>query len=285
MSYQWLRLWVDALGDEKLGLLAFEDRWHFIAILLMKRKGMLDVNEPHELRDRKVGVKLGVGDRDRDEIRKRLIAVRLIDEQWQPLAWGKRQFASDTDPTATERKRRQRKKRGHGSVTRDNRDSHALVTHESRTSPASVPDESRSSHTPQTQTQTQTTDSEKKDQKPDRAAAQPECAEFVQLQKIFPRRAGTQRWPDARKHCHARLREGHTWAEILAGAERYAAFVRATGKERTEHVQQAATFVGTNRGFLEEWALPATRGEVARDANVAASLEWLAQQEVSDAAA
>jgi hypothetical protein len=41
------------------------------------------------------------------------------------------------------------------------------------------------------------------------------------------------------------------------GVDRYAAFIRAAGKERTEYVQQAATFLGTNRGYLEQWAEPA----------------------------
>lgn len=150
MSFQWLRLWTDAIDDEKLKLLAFEDRWHFIAILCMKRKGILDAPDTHALRDRKVGAKLGLGDRDRDEVRNRLREVGLINEHWQPLAWGKRQFVSDADPTALERKKRQREKQRHGRVTRDNRDSHARVT-----------DTSRSGHTPQTQTQTTETEDKK----------------------------------------------------------------------------------------------------------------------------
>lgn len=166
MSFDWFRMWTDAVDDEKLKLLAFEDRWHFVAILCCKRKGILDAPDAATMRDRKVGAKLGLADRERDEVRRRLMDVGLVDENWQPLAWGKRQFISDADPTATERKRRQRKKGGHARVTRDIHDSHAPVT-----------DESRSSHAPQTQTQT--TDSEKNQrvptepvgQKPDDAVA------------------------------------------------------------------------------------------------------------------
>ena len=50
--------------------------------------------------------------------------------------------------------------------------------------------------------------------------------------------------------------EGHTEEELLAGVRRYAVFVRATGKEGTEYVKQAATFFGPNKAFLERWTLP-----------------------------
>lgn len=148
---QWFRMWVDAIDDEKLKLLAFEDRWHYVAILCMKRKGMLDVKEPEALRDRKVGVKLGLGDRERDEVRRRLIDVDLIDEQWQPKGWDKRQYVSDADPTALERKHRQRLKQRHGRVTRDKSVSHGSIT-----------DESRPGHTAQSQITDTDTDTEKK---------------------------------------------------------------------------------------------------------------------------
>jgi len=143
-------MWVDAVDDEKLKLLAFEDRWHFVAICCCKRKGILDEPDSPALRDRKVGAKLGLADRERDEARRRLVEVGLIDENWQPKGWEKRQFVSDADPTASIRKKRQREKERHGPVTRDNRDSHAPVT-----------DESRTSHGPQSQIQS--TESEKKE--------------------------------------------------------------------------------------------------------------------------
>lgn len=76
---------------------------------------------------------------------------------------------------------------------------------------------------------------------------------FTRIQSIYPKRDGAQRWADARKAYNARLREKHTPEEILAGVERYALYVRAKGQERTCYVQQAATFLGANKGFLEEW--------------------------------
>lgn len=65
---------------------------------------------------RKVAVKLGVQLRELEEIARRLAEVGLIDpETLQPVGWDKEQFVSDTDPNATERKRKwradQRKKK------------------------------------------------------------------------------------------------------------------------------------------------------------------------------
>ncbi len=79
---------------------------------------------------------------------------------------------------------------------------------------------------------------------------------FALLKSIYPKRSGDQRWPTAEKHIRARLREGSTWTEILDGVRRYAEWVRAAGKEGTETVKQAATFVGTDRGFTEAFELP-----------------------------
>lgn len=44
---------------------------------------------------------------------------------------------------------------------------------------------------------------------------------------------------------------------MLAGVERYAAFITATGKDSTEHVQMGATFFGPDKPFEQEWTLPA----------------------------
>lgn len=108
MNNPWFRLYTEAVDDEKLRLLAFEDRWHFIAILCCKGKGIID--EPNkDLMRRKVAVKLGLDPRALDEVARRLAEVGLIDDKTlQPVAWDKRQFNSDHDSTATERKRRQR---------------------------------------------------------------------------------------------------------------------------------------------------------------------------------
>lgn len=103
-----------------------------------------------------------------------------------------------------------------------------------------------------------------KTKKPDRAAEQPEPGEFVEIRKAFPKRAGSNRWPEALSHFRARVLEGHLPPLILAGVLRYAAFIRAGGKEGTEYVQQAATFLGKNLDFTLPWN-PPTKPETAGD--------------------
>lgn len=133
----WLRLYAEAVDDEKLRLLAFEDRWHFVALLCCKGQGILPADDGPavDLVRRKVAVKLGLDMRSFEEAVRRLAEVGLISQETlQPLAWAKRQARSDGDPTAAERQRRSRERKaaaaappaendagsdGHGDVTRD----------------------------------------------------------------------------------------------------------------------------------------------------------------------
>jgi hypothetical protein len=102
----WFRLYGETVDDAKLRLLAFEDRWHYIAILCCKAQGILDETKPDML-DRMVGAKLGLAARELDEARRRLIEVGLISLNWQPSGWERRQYVSDT---SNERVRRHREK-------------------------------------------------------------------------------------------------------------------------------------------------------------------------------
>ena len=130
MSNPWFRLYSEAVDDEKLRLLAFEDRWHYIALLCCKNNGILDDVSP--LMRRKVAVKLGLDLRELDEVARRLSEVGLIDQEtFQPIAWDRRQFKSDKDETAAARQKRFRESRksnalrngdGNGDVTRPDTD-------------------------------------------------------------------------------------------------------------------------------------------------------------------
>ena len=109
----WFRMWTDAVDNPKLRLLAFEDRWHFVALCCLKRAGIVDkLDDPN--RDRMIAVKLGVQARELDEIKRRLLEVRLIDEQLNPIGWDDRQFQSDR---STERVRAFRERRRNVSET------------------------------------------------------------------------------------------------------------------------------------------------------------------------
>lgn len=119
MSLPWFRLYHRTVDDDKLRLLAFEDRWHFIALCCLKADGLLD--EPvSDIRTRRIAVKLGVQVRELDEIGRRLQEVGLIDEALNPLAWDELQFQSDNS-TARVREYRKRQKKQGGNKTKRSR--------------------------------------------------------------------------------------------------------------------------------------------------------------------
>ena len=106
-SLPWFRLYHRIVDDDKLRLLAFEDRWHFVALCCLKADGLL--NGPDDsLRSRKIAVKLGVQLRELDEIGRRLQEVGLVDSTLSPRAWEELQFKSDVDATASKRQREKR---------------------------------------------------------------------------------------------------------------------------------------------------------------------------------
>ena len=114
----WFRAYTEMVDDEKLRLLAFEDRWHFVALLCLKGQGVLD--ETGHLLFRKVAVKLGLDVRSVEEVARRLSEVGLIDEKTlQPIAWEARQFRSDSSAArvAAYRARKKQVVKRDGNVT------------------------------------------------------------------------------------------------------------------------------------------------------------------------
>jgi hypothetical protein len=109
------------------------------------------------------------------------------------------------------------------------------------------------------ETETETETERELETDTDRHASVPAVIQsrFDEIKLAYPKRGGSLKWPDAERAYNARLAEGHTHEEILAGCERYNRFVTATGKVNTEFVQQAATFLGRNKGFTELWQPPA----------------------------
>jgi hypothetical protein len=82
------------VDDERLRLLAFEDRWHFVALLCLKADGLLD-DDRNELWERRLALKLGLQTRELEELQRRLAGVGLIDANWQPVKWDELQQRSD----------------------------------------------------------------------------------------------------------------------------------------------------------------------------------------------
>lgn len=112
----------------------------------------------------------------------------------------------------------------------------------------------------QDQTKTITTASETpKRTKVPRVAIDPDW--FLDFKLAYPDRSGDQGWRKALKAANARIAEGHSTQEFIDGAKRYAAYCKATGKVGTEFVKQAATFLGPEKPFLEEWDAPTPKGQ------------------------
>ena len=112
---QWFRLYNDIVDNHKIRMLAFEDRWHFVALCCLKSDGLLD--EPDsDLRTRRIAVKLGVQVRELDEISRRLREVELIDNAMNPLAWDELQYKSDKSTDRVKAFRERQKKQGGNKV-------------------------------------------------------------------------------------------------------------------------------------------------------------------------
>ncbi len=105
-------MYSDAVDNAKLRLLAFDDRWHYVAILCLKAEGVLDTETT--LLDRLIAIKLGLQVSALDELKRRLIEVNLIDEDFQPVGWEDRQYVEDS---AARMRRYREKQRALRNVT------------------------------------------------------------------------------------------------------------------------------------------------------------------------
>ena len=98
----WLKLYNSIIDDPKIRAIAPCDRWHFIALLVLKNNGTLD--EPDDLRDELIGISLGLQVDEVESLKKRLVRYRLVDEEWQPVNWDKLQTTND--PTGADSRQR-----------------------------------------------------------------------------------------------------------------------------------------------------------------------------------
>jgi hypothetical protein len=98
---------------------------------------------------------------------------------------------------------------------------------------------------------------------------------FHTVWQDYPKRAGSNSRQAALKAYRSRVREGVSEQALLDGVRRYARFVQATGRERTEYVKQAASFFGPNRHWEEPWDVPASRGELRATATTTLLQDWV----------
>jgi autotransporter translocation and assembly factor TamB len=88
-------------------LLSFEDQRHFIVLLCLKAGGALDrVYGSSATRERVILSALRIDSISLVDLKNRLMEIAVIDADWQPTAWEKRQESKDK--TAAERMRRSR---------------------------------------------------------------------------------------------------------------------------------------------------------------------------------
>jgi hypothetical protein len=224
---QWFRMYAEFATDPKVQSMDETLQRRFTMFLCLHCSG-----EFEQLSDEELSCALRISADELTRTKEIFKSKGFLNSEGKIRNWNKRQYKSD-DVSARVKKHREEKKKQLGNVS---------VT----------PSESDTD-----------TESER-NKNSDRAAAQPEPGEFVEIRREYPKRAGSQRWHDALGAFRARVREGTSPQAILSGVRRYAAFIRATGKERTEHVQQAATFLGKNRSYELPWhppAKPETAGE------------------------
>jgi hypothetical protein len=78
---------------------------------------------------------------------------------------------------------------------------------------------------------------------------------FTQLKQAYPKRSKGKAyaWPAAFKQLQMRLREGHSFEDILQGTKDYCAATKLSGDYGSEYVKQASTFYGPGLHFLDEY--------------------------------
>lgn len=124
----WFRLYSEFVSDPKVQLLAFEDQRHFVALLCLKCNGTLDtssVSQDHH--ERLIAKAIGLDPISAIEVKRRLMEVGLIEQDWTPSKWDSRQYESDSS-AARMHKWREKKK----AVTSHDRHGDVTVTAKNR---------------------------------------------------------------------------------------------------------------------------------------------------------
>src|SRR5688500_13730405 len=114
MSLPWFRMYAEWASDPVVQSLSFNDQRHHAVILCLKCNGNLDRDIADAQRERIVLRGLGLDSVSAGEVKRRLMEVGLIDDNWQPNGWEKRQFISDV---STKRVRNYRKNKQTGNVS------------------------------------------------------------------------------------------------------------------------------------------------------------------------
>lgn len=114
----WFRLHAEFATDPVVQALSFDDQRHFVMLLCFKASGLLDRQfGSAQLRLDVIRKTIGLDGKAWDEMRNRLVAIGLIDNDLQPINWDKRQFTSDSSSERTKAYRERLKRHGDVTVT------------------------------------------------------------------------------------------------------------------------------------------------------------------------
>ena len=90
---------------------------------------------------------------------------------------------------------------------------------------------------------------------PKKKSAHDYSPEFEKAWKLYPRREGDNSKAAAWKAWKARVNEGASVADLIAGTERYARYIRAKGNEGTQFVKHGSTFFGPDNYWQESYEI------------------------------
>lgn len=127
----WFRVHHRLIHDGKLKMLAFEDRWHFVALMCLKASGDLDDTD-FTFRKRQAAIGLGLTVMEFDEVARRLQAVKLIDEELWPVKWEEIQCRSDNSAERVRKHRAKKKEAEKQAPKRVKRNGNVTVTVQSK---------------------------------------------------------------------------------------------------------------------------------------------------------
>jgi hypothetical protein len=93
-------MYAEFATDPVVQSLAFDDQRHYVVLLCLKCSGVLDRDIDKKSRDRIICRGLGLDPSAASETKRRLMDVGLINKDWQPKNWDKRQFSDRNGATA-----------------------------------------------------------------------------------------------------------------------------------------------------------------------------------------
>jgi hypothetical protein len=103
---------------------------------------------------------------------------------------------------------------------------------------------------------------------------------FVVVKSTYPKFTGRQDWPNAEHHWRMRVEQGVEPAQLLAGVERYAAFVDAGGVSGSAFVMTPGKFFSaTDKPWSQAWDPPLGKAETRLAGNLTAAEEFMRRTE------